>query len=448
MAKYNINIEKTYKIPKEISVVAFENNLLIIAPLSANWIVLKSSEQLDILNFLANGKSIKLALESPLYDNKDVTYVVTQIEARSFCDKKIWKSSDNERTMHLYLTNKCNLRCPHCYMYSGSENLDELSTEEILKLFQDYKTIAKGKKLTISGGEPSTHTDFDLIVKKASNLGLQVKLLTNGTLMNDKRIESLACCLSSVQISIDGYSEESNAIIRGVGHFEKSLKAVDRLLDYGIETSIAVTPSLDLLRTHSTDYVNFAKELINKYKDEPFEVKFAEGLSTGRNIKPSEKSNVEYAAIVKNIQKAIYGAEYELMTFVENINSNVILDNCMFGIISVASNGDVFFCPEIGSLQSIANIRTAPFSAIYNKSKEAEEATKISKLKPCNQCELLYICGGGCRIKEFPQLVKQTSFENIDYTTIQRRNCPQRLKEKFYRLMIESNEYLYTPIGE
>lgn len=448
MAKYNIDIEKNYKIPNKLCVVSFENNILVIAPLLANWIVLKSFEQLDILNFFANGKSIKLALESSLYDNKDVAFVVTQIEARGLCNNKIHRSSDNERAMHLFLTNKCNLRCPHCYMYSGIENRDELSTEEILKLLEEYKTIANGKILTLSGGEPSVHADFDLIVKEASNLGLQVKLLTNGTLMNDKRIKSLACYLSSVQISIDGYSEESNAIIRGAGHFEKSLKAVDRLLDYGIETSIAVTPSLDLLRTHSTDYVYFAKELVNKYKDKPFVVKFAEGLSSGRNIKPSEKMNVEYAAIVKNIQRAIYGTQYELMTFVENIKSNVILDNCMFGIISVASNGDVFFCPEIGSLQSVANIRTTPFSEIYNKSKKAEDATKISKLKPCNQCELLYICGGGCRIKEFPQLAKQTSFENIDYRAIQRLNCSRALKEKFYRLMIESNEYLYTPIGK
>lgn len=245
MAKYNIDIEKNYKIPNELCVVAFENNILVIAPLLANWIVLKSLEQLDILNFFANGKSIKLALESSLYDNKDVAFVVTQIEARGLCNNKIHRSSDKERAMHLFLTNKCNLRCPHCYMYSGTENRDELSTEEILKLLEEYKTIANGKILTLSGGEPSVHADFDLIVKEASNLGLQVKLLTNGTLMNDKRIKSLACYLSSVQISIDGYSEESNAIIRGAGHFEKSLKAVDRLLDYGIETSIAVTPSLD-----------------------------------------------------------------------------------------------------------------------------------------------------------------------------------------------------------
>lgn len=448
MSKYDIDIEKIYRMPQNISVVSFEDRILVISPFTANWIVLQSSRQLNIFNYLASGNSIKSALCNPSYDNNDVTYVVTQIEARRFYNKNVHQATDDGRAMHLYLTNNCNLQCPHCYMNSGIKNKDELSTEEVVKLIVDYKTIAHGTRITLSGGEPSTHTDFDFIVKKAATLGLEVKILTNGALMTTERISALAPFLHSVQISIDGFSEESNAVIRGIGHFDKALNAVDACVTNGIETSIAITPSLELLQSHTSDYADFAKDLIAKYKGKPFEVKFAEGLSPGRKINPSQETNDKYAALIKNIQKAIYGEQYDLITFVEKINSDVIINNCMFGVFTVSSTGDVYFCPEIGSLSPVANIRSTPFLDIYNKSKIAENATCISNLQPCNQCELMYICGGGCRIKEFPSLVQQASFENIDYPTIHRRACPSSLKERFYRMMLDGNEYLYKPLGE
>lgn len=446
MPKIDINIEKIYNFPKEIKVVYYKNNILVISPLTANWIVLRSSIQLDIFNQLVSGRSIKEILCNPNFDNNDVTIVITQIEAKRFFRNKVHRITDEGQNMHLYLTNKCNLRCPHCYMFSGIANKDELSTPEVINLIQDYKNIAHGKYITLSGGEPSVRVDFDQIVQKASNLGLKVKLLTNGALMTNNRIAKIAKYLHSVQISIDGYSEETNATIRGMGHFQKALNAVDAFIAHGVETSIAITPSLDLLLKNPIGYVNFAKYLISKYKGKSFEVKFAEGLSTGRNINPSQKYNDEYAAIIKNIQKEIYGEHYDLIMFVEKMSNNIIFNNCMFGNFSVSSVGDVYFCPELGSLLPVANIRHSPFTEIFKESAIAEKATEISKLQPCNHCELMYICGGGCRIKEFPLLVNRRSFNNIDYTTIPPRSCSNKIKEMFYKFMIESNEYLYTYI--
>lgn len=448
MAKYEINIEKTYQIPQNISVVPFNGVILVISPLTANWIVLQSSAQLDVLKLFVKGKSIKEILDSALYEENDVAVVVTQIEAKRFCNKQVCPSSSEKRSLHLHLTNKCNLFCPHCYMFSGHENKGELTTEEVVKLIRDYRYIANGERITLSGGEPSAHADFDRIVEEASGLGLDVKVLSNGALLSADRIANIAKYLSSVQISIDGFSEESNATIRGAGHFQKALDAVDALVTSGVETSIAITPSLKLLSSSPMEYAKFATDLIAKYEGKPFEVKFAESLSAGRNINPTEEDNDKYANIVKKIQQTIYGEEYDLMTFVETMSKSVVMDNCMFGVFAVSSVGDVYLCPEIGSLLPIANVRTTPFGEICQKASEAEYATRISKLQPCNQCDLMYICGGGCRIKEFPQLVKRSSFDKIDYTKVPPRKCSSAIKEKFYRMMVDSNEYLFVPLDE
>jgi len=447
MPKYEIDTNKVYKIPTEIRVVEHKDKILVVAPEFANWIVLDSKKQLSIFEFFRDGKSIKEAISDSRFAITDVNYVVTQIEARKLCNKQICASSNIERSMHLYLTNRCNLSCPHCYMFSGKPLGNELKTKEILKLIFDYKTIAQGTSITLSGGEPSLHADFDLIVKESSNLGLEVKILTNGTQFSSERIESLAKYIYSVQISIDGFSEESNSQIRGRGNFSKALSAVDLFLQCGVNTAIAITPPEAVLLNHIEDFVKFSQKLSLKYQNKPIRIKFAEELINGRCINPSKSNNTLYYELMKTIQERLYGPDYEVMCFVNTLSNNVLLDNCMFGNFAVVSNGDVYYCARIGDLLPVANIRTTSMKEIFEKSKDAEKATLISNLKPCKDCELRFICGGGCRIEEFPKLVKRTSFKNLEEicSSIQRQ-CNKNIKTKFYDLMIRSNKYFYTAL--
>ena len=446
MPSFRINPDKYYGFPSDLSIVPYKGKYLVIAPRAARWIVLENHNQINVLEFLMKGHTIKEALDNPELKGEDISVVITQVEARRLCDNASRSITEDKRSLHIYLTNKCNLSCPHCYMFSGKQNDNELSTEEIIGLITDYATVAAGNRITISGGEPTIHNDFDKIVKTASGLGLEINLLTNGSLLSESRINFLSKFISSIQISIDGFSEESDAIIRGAGHFEKALHVVDRFVNQGIETSVAITPTLEMLRKHHNEYAEFARVLAMKYLGKAFKVKFAEGLSPGRNVNPTKDSNKEYETIVNRINKKLYGNDFDLIQFVETMRNDVIVDNCMFGVFAVASNGDVYFCPEIGSLPKIANIRTSSFQDIFEQSLAAEKATSISNLNPCNQCDICNICGGGCRIKEFPELTKRKTFSDIDFGSIPQRKCSVAIKNKFYDLMVRSNEYLFVPL--
>lgn len=442
MVQVEIDVNKKYIFPQEICVVKYAEKYLIIAPEYANWIVLDSEEQLSILNYFKQGHTILETLSNSFKED-DVNCVVCQIEARCFCNKNIHNSVEDSRCLHLYLTNKCNLLCPHCYMLSGKSNENELTTEQITTLIYNYKTIAKGTRLTISGGEPTIRADFLEIVKYASELGLEIKLLTNGALLTKTIIETLSQYIRSVQISIDGFSEESNATIRGKNHFQKALDSLDNFIKNGVETSVAITPPYSILKLHLDDYVDFSERLVEKYKGKPFCVKFTEGLSKGRKINPSKLENEKYSKLIKTIQTKIYGLEYEFIHFVEIMSNDIINDNCMFGVFAVASNGDVYFCPEIGKLHPVANIKKDSFNDILQKSLAAEKATSVTQLESCRDCELRYICGGGCRIDEFPGISEIVSFEKVTPVKVMHRNCTSKIKNKFYDLMIKSNEYLY-----
>ena len=446
MPRYEISLSKIYRFPDELKTIEYKQSILVIAPHFANWIVLKSKAQYEVFCFLRENHSIQDALYSKRFTQEDINYVVTQIEARKLCDKTIHRASQNERSMHLYLTNQCNLFCPHCYMFSGQANDSELTTGEIMELITAFRKIARGSIITLSGGEPSYRTDFDLIVISAARMGFEVKILTNGTLMTPERVSVLADYVYSVQISIDGFSEATNSLVRGTGSFDKALSAVELFLSHNIDTSIAITPPYSILKNHIDDYIQFAKELSNKYKDKPFRVKFAEEILNGRCVETSRDFNNEYFGLMRELQRRLYGPEFDVMSFVDMLYNNSVLDNCMFGNISVASNGDVFYCARIGDLLPMANVRESSFEEIFEKALKAEQATYISNLRPCNECELRFICGGGCRIEEFPTLVRRTSFDNVDYLSIPPRSCDQQIKNNFYDLMVRSNEYFYTSL--
>ena len=66
-------------------------------------------------------KSIEETLSHYIGDEDAVQEVVTQLEAKRFCTKHVISATEGIRTLHLYLTNKCNLTCPHCYMFAGRQ---------------------------------------------------------------------------------------------------------------------------------------------------------------------------------------------------------------------------------------------------------------------------------------------------------------------------------------
>lgn len=444
MNKYIVDISKNYPLPTDVAIVHYNDKILCISPETAKWIVLDNENQLKIFWNLKYS-SIQKILDKGEFAIIDVKNVVTQLEARHFCSSHVVGVKDSSKTMHFYMTNKCNLHCPHCYMYSGKSNNNELSTTEILNLLSDFKSSG-GENITFSGGEPTTRQDFKEIIISAHDIGLKVRILSNGILWNNDMVDKLSPYIDSIQISIDGYSEESNALIRGKGNFEKSLSTIERLLHNNVNTSIAITPSLETLKSHIDEYYQFAMKMSKRFGSKKLLIKFSEGLLSGREICPSEKQNTEYYELMQNLQRKLHGNDYDTLSFARVFREDVIMDNCMFGMLVIASNGDVFFCARTSDLQPCTNIRTTDFRKIMNYSKQAESATVISKLKPCNTCELRMICGAGCRIDEFKKLVYRNNFENIDYNSIAPRKCSMKFKQYFYDLMIKSNKYLFKAI--
>jgi pyruvate formate lyase activating enzyme len=78
----------------------------------------------------------------------------------------------------------CNMRCPFCHnpeLVTGSMGSETaFGPEEIYAYLEKRKNLLGG--VCITGGEPLIHDDLDVMIAKIQELGLKVKLDTNGIL--------------------------------------------------------------------------------------------------------------------------------------------------------------------------------------------------------------------------------------------------------------------------
>lgn len=138
------------------------------------------------------------------------------------------------RYLLLNITNKCNLRCKHCYL--GNPGNIEIEKELFEKTVSQFEEMG-GLKLMISGGEPLLHSGFRELMEILPSYELRVVILSNGTLIDKTVAKKLSVWVDEVQISIDGI--HSHDLLRGKGSYDRSMRGISNLTKSGVPVSIA-----------------------------------------------------------------------------------------------------------------------------------------------------------------------------------------------------------------
>ncbi len=145
------------------------------------------------------------------------------------------------------ITNRCNLRCLHCFNSSGENAIinNELSDSEVINFIASLLPIHLFN-LCFCGGE--TLIRKDLIVqcaKMLSNTGTNVSLVTNGCLITKDVVRELvAAGITNIQFSLDGMTPKSHDKLRNQqGVYEKVIQAIGIANEYKLRIAVAFTPT-------------------------------------------------------------------------------------------------------------------------------------------------------------------------------------------------------------
>jgi MoaA/NifB/PqqE/SkfB family radical SAM enzyme len=156
-----------------------------------------------------------------------------------------------EFVIQWHLTERCNLRCSHCYQDGSLPN--ELATSEIRagldeigELFSSWSG-SHGLQLVpsfnITGGEPLLRSDLFEVLGDIAARGWKTYVLTNGTRIGAEEARRIAGLgIAGVQISIEG-PEAVHDSLRGRGTFQASLAGIRALIDAGVPVTINTTLS-------------------------------------------------------------------------------------------------------------------------------------------------------------------------------------------------------------
>lgn len=125
-----------------------------------------------------------------------------------------------------YLTLRCNLHCSMCFQNKHNRNEEELSLNEMKKIFESMELSS----IHLVGGEIFVRKDIYDIIQYFNTRIENIVLQTNGTLINKRGIAIINSLpnIKEIWISIDGL-EKTHELIRGKGTFSKCIEVINGL---------------------------------------------------------------------------------------------------------------------------------------------------------------------------------------------------------------------------
>jgi MoaA/NifB/PqqE/SkfB family radical SAM enzyme len=127
-------------------------------------------------------------------------------------------------------TTACNFTCPEC-ISANLLNKDKISAERIEELMHEFARAGVKGIVFIGGGEPLAHSCMPRPLRLAHDVGLEVGLTTNGSLI-ERHMEAIADCVAWTRVSMDAGTEATFATFRPNKihrSFEKIVRAMERL---------------------------------------------------------------------------------------------------------------------------------------------------------------------------------------------------------------------------
>lgn len=414
----------------EFKIVPVSEKKIFINANNGKWIV-TNPVGTELLNLCYNNHSVDNAARVIGVNPDDIRKFISMLKEHGMLEDELYKADprqyDTLYNLQILVTNACNLNCIHCYADAKNSQLGELTFDEIAKVFDNAKRL-EVEKLEVSGGEALIREDIVPILEKGREVCPSLSLSTNGTLFTEQICSLLSQLDCHVRISIDGATEEVHDAIRGEGSFRKVLNAINLIHKYNLGHTVnscvnginhkQIAQMAEFCSNHGLKRVHF---IFPQY--------------VGRARINKEKLYVSNANLYRVWRDVCACAEkYRDIDFIDlsylwHLARRGGRTFCGMGRdrIMVQADGRVTACPYLEL--SVGNVRNESLSDIWLKSPELLDLRRrsVMEIERCKDCELRFICGGGCRA-DAPSMLAPQSF------------CYRNLYVEMFKVMLKREE--------
>jgi len=311
------------------------------------------------------------------------------------------------------VTLRCPLKCAHCYINAGEKDAPGvLSTSEAFGVIDQICETGR-PVVVLSGGEPLMRNDIFEIARYGSMKGLHMAMGTSGYLFSPETALHLReAGIKKVAVSIDSADPLVHDKFRGrKGCWDRAIRAIGWCKDEGIAVQINMTVQ-DYRITSVDDVITLGTGLgVGDYQ-----IFFP--VPTGRAGGTDPGSPGIYENLIKDILtryrsrtlhiRPTCAPQFRRIADQMGIHNPAWGRGCIAGIhyCRIYATGDVTPCPYLPVIAG--NVRTTPFSRIWNESEVFSALRNLNRLTgKCGKCTYRNICGG-CRARAYGKIASLT----------------------------------------
>jgi PqqA peptide cyclase len=307
----------------------------------------------------------------------------------------------------LELTYTCPLHCAFCYnptnYVTGSG--PELRTDDWIRVLREARAMG-AVQLGLSGGEPLTRDDLEVIVAEAHRLGFYTNLITSGVGLSEARIAALKSAgLDHIQLSFQDSTQQMNDFLSSTRTFELKSKVAALIKQYEFPMVLNV-----VLHRLNIDHVEEILEMALKFGAEYVELANSQyygwAFHNRDQLLPS-REQVERAEQVMQRFRERVGTAMRIFFVVPDYFENRPKP-CMNGLgsifLTITPDGTALPCHAARMLPGLdfPNVRNHSISDIWLKSTGFTHFRGDAWMKePCRSCPEKAKDFGGCRCQAF-----------------------------------------------
>ena len=294
-----------------------------------------------------------------------------------------------KKTFYLHLTNRCNLKCSYCYNVDKRVRFNDLPLDSWMTILN--KILPYASEIILTGGEPTLYEYFCDIVEyiKQYDEKIHIKLISNATLdYNKNGISNVLLLIDSINFSCDDLSGEPQ---ERVG-FKKDvfIRNLHLINDLGLKGRLNISSV-------------FQRGKLSKINDvQHFCVNNGYSSTVSIYIPNSEDEKDKMPTL----------EEYELLNpfLCDDNNEDKSIayktTTCQAASItfSIDPEGFVFPCQSFHFPDfCFGNLLKDSFKDVYysTKAEMLRVANDVNYKEKCNNCNVKYICSGGCVANTF-----------------------------------------------